>query len=151
MRTRTWAALALGLCLAVSVRADDATKKDHEKFQGTWTVVSAELNGEKLDEAITKGLKFIVKGDKFDVEGPEEVKKEYAKGTFKMEAGTTPKTIDIKVGEGDMKGETKEGIYELDGDNMKLCAKMVGKDRPSEFATKAGSEMVLLVLKREKP
>jgi uncharacterized protein (TIGR03067 family) len=151
MRTRSMAALVLGLVLALAVRADDATKKDKEKFQGTWATVSAELNGEKLNEEVVKALKFTVEGEKFDVQGPAEVLKEYAKGTFKMEATTTPRTIDITVGEGDRKGNVIEGIYEIDGDNLKICAKMVGKERPADFTTKPGSDMVSLVLKREKP
>src|SRR5260370_29034967 len=115
-------ALVLGLGLAVAARADDENKKDHEQLEGTWTTVSGEMNGDKLDDAIVKDLKFVVKGDKFEVQGPAEVLKQYAKGTFKMEATTTPKTIDITVGEGAMKGDVVEGIYEFDGDTLKMCA-----------------------------
>ena len=150
MRRRTAVVLILGLFSAVAARADEATKKDQQQFQGTWTTVSAEMNGDKLDDDIVKALKFVVKGDKFDVEGPPVVLQQYAKGTFKMEATTKPKTIDVKVGEGEMKGDVIEGIYEFDDDTLKICAKLSGKERPADFTTKAGSNMVSLVLKREK-
>jgi uncharacterized protein (TIGR03067 family) len=150
MRTRTAAVLVLGLFLAVAARADDANKKDHEQFQGTWTTISAEMNGDKLGDDLVQTLKFVVKGDKFDVDGPSVILQQYAKGTFKMEATTKPKTIDVTVGEGDMKGDVVEGIYEFDDDTLKICAKLTGKERPADFTTKAGSNMVSLVLKREK-
>jgi uncharacterized protein (TIGR03067 family) len=150
MRARTAAVLVLGLFLAVAARADDANKKDHEQLQGTWTAVRGELSGDKLDEDLVKALKFVVKGDKFDVEGPAAVLEQYAKGTFKIEATTKPKTIDITVGGGQMKGDVVEGIYEFDADTLKICAKLTGKERPADFTTKAGSNMVSLVLKREK-
>jgi uncharacterized protein (TIGR03067 family) len=151
MRTRTLAALVLGLFLAAAAgAADDATKKDQGKLQGTWQTVSGEFNGEKLDEELCKVLKFVCKGDKFEVQGPAEILNQYAKGTFKLDATTTPKTLDITIGEGDKKGDMVESIYELDGENLKVCAKLVGKERPADFTTKAGSNMVSLVLKREK-
>jgi uncharacterized protein (TIGR03067 family) len=151
MRTRTLAVAVLGLSLAVAARAaDDETKKDQDKLQGTWATVSGELNGDKLPEELIKDLKFVVKEDKFEVEGPAEVLKQYAKGTFKMDATTKPRTLDIKVGEGANKGDVVEGIYEFDADTLKVCAKLAGKERPGDFTTKAGSNMVSLVLKREK-
>jgi uncharacterized protein (TIGR03067 family) len=149
MRARTSAVLVLCLFLAAAAGADDANKKDHEQLQGTWVTVTGEMNGDKLGDDIAKDLKFVVKGDKFEVDGPAEVIKQYAKGTFKLEATTKPKTIDITVGEGAMKGDLIEGIYEFDGDTLKMCAKLTGKERPADFTTNAGSNMVSLVLKRE--
>jgi uncharacterized protein (TIGR03067 family) len=150
MRTRTLAALVLGLFLAAAAGADDATKKDLDKLQGTWQTVSGEFNGDKLDEELCKVLKFVCKGDKFEVQGPADILNQYAKGAFKLDATTTPKTLDVTIGGGDKKGDVIESIYELDGDNLKVCGKLVGKERPADFTTKTGSNMVSLVLKREK-
>ena len=41
------------------------------------------------------------------------------------------------------------GIYELKGDDLKMCVGMDG-DRPKEFATQAGINTMLFVLKRDK-
>jgi uncharacterized protein (TIGR03067 family) len=151
MRTRTLAALVLGLFLAAAAgAADDATKKDQEKLQGTWQTVSGEFNGDKLDDELCKVLKFVCKSDKFEVQGPADVLNQYAKGTFKLDATTTPKTLDITIGGGEKKGDVIECIYELDGDNLKVCGKLTGKERPADYTTKQGSNMVSLVLKREK-
>jgi uncharacterized protein (TIGR03067 family) len=42
------------------------------------------------------------------------------------------------------------GIYELNGDDLKVCLNLEGKARPTEFKTKAGDKCLLLVLKRKK-
>jgi hypothetical protein len=43
------------------------------------------------------------------------------------------------------------GIYELDGDNLKICLALPGKDRPMVFATAAENAQQLVVYKRDKP
>jgi uncharacterized protein (TIGR03067 family) len=151
MKTRAFAALGIALFIVLPARADEANKTDKEKLQGIWTTTSGEMNGEKLDEELVKSLQFVVKGDSFEVKGPEVVLNQYAKGKFKLDATTMPRTIDITVGAGSMKGDVVECIYEFDADTLKICAKLVGKARPSDYTTKAGSNMVSLVLKREKP
>jgi len=72
------------------------------------------------------------------------------KGTFSIDPGKNPKTIDIKFTEGPEKGNTSLGIYELDGEDFKLCLTVTAKDRPTEFAAKAKSGLGLETLKREK-
>ena len=43
-----------------------------------------------------------------------------------------------------------EGIYQLKDDELKICLKVLGGDRPSEFNAPEGSSIVLMVLKRNK-
>ena len=43
------------------------------------------------------------------------------------------------------------GIYQLDGDRLKICLGEPGKGRPAKFETKPGSGHKLLELKRAKP
>jgi uncharacterized protein (TIGR03067 family) len=68
-----------------------------------------------------------------------------------VDVAKKPKTIDITFTEGPEKGKTIVGIYELEGDTYKVCINVNGKERPKEFAAKAGSGHGLEVLKREKP
>jgi hypothetical protein len=57
----------------------------------------------------------------------------------------------MKFTQGPEKGNTSYGIYELAGDDWKLCLTIAGKKRPTEFAAKPKSGHGFEVLKREKP
>jgi uncharacterized protein (TIGR03067 family) len=69
----------------------------------------------------------------------------------KIDAAKKPKTIDTEVTAGDLKGNTIQGIYEIDGDTLRVCVVLPGKcERPTEFSGKAGSGCNLTIYKREK-
>ncbi len=141
---------ALVLVAGLSLAADDAKKdpldEEYAKFEGTWQIVSLEVDGMKLPAETIKDSRLIIKGKEFTM----KEKIATYKGTFTIDAGKKPKTIDLKFTEGPEKGNTSYGIYELDGDDFKLCLTITAKDRPAEFATKAKSGLGLEVLKREK-
>ncbi len=52
--------------------------------------------------------------------------------------------------DGSKKGETRKGIYLLEGDRLKICFSNED-DRPKELTAKAESEQVMYTLRREKP
>lgn len=100
---------------------------------------------------IVSKLRFEIKGDVWAVKGEDEVAKEYGKATLKLDATAKPRLIDFQIGEGSEKGAEIEGIYEWNGDDeIKICAKVLGKERPAEFASAENSRIVLMVLRREK-
>lgn len=140
--------LSLGLLLGLFANpavADD--KDDLEKLQGTWKLVSLEKDGKKQPEDAIKNFKVIIKDDKFIL---KDGNTDY-EATIKLDTAKKPKTIDLAVKDGD-KAETKKGIYQLDGDDLKLCvAGAPDGERPAEFATKPKAGVGLVVLKREKP
>jgi uncharacterized protein (TIGR03067 family) len=78
------------------------------------------------------------------------VKKEYARIKVKLDPSFDPHLIDITVGAGLQEGAKIEGINSLKDDELKICARVLGSDRPTEFDSPEGSSIVLLVLKREK-
>ena len=92
---------------------------------------------------------MVFKGDEATVEGNDRVKIQYARLTLKFDPSTTPKMLDLTVTDGSQQGAVVEGIYELKGNELRICAKVIGKERPTEFQSPAGSNVVLLVLKRE--
>jgi uncharacterized protein (TIGR03067 family) len=69
-------------------------------------------------------------------------------GDLKLDASANPKTLDLLFTAGPEKGNTALGIYELGGDDWKLCLTTRGGDRPEKFATQAGSGHALETLKR---
>jgi uncharacterized protein (TIGR03067 family) len=116
--------------------------------EGSWVVVAMEENGMKTPvEAIEKlNMKLTLKGDSYTVTMAGSV---IDKGTSKSDMQKKPITVDIKSEEGPNKGKTMLAIVELDGDTMKACYAMDGKDRPTEFSAKEGSGRALITYKKE--
>jgi hypothetical protein len=46
---------------------------------------------------------------------------------------------------------TEKGIYAIEGEELKLCLSQGGKERPDRFATRKGSDLMLIVLRRAAP
>jgi uncharacterized protein (TIGR03067 family) len=115
---------------------DEQSKNDHAALQGQWEIVSAESNGEPPPPGLLDGAKFAFSGDKLTLLGKE--------GTFELDAGKRPRQIDF------IRGKTRQiGIYELDGDSLKLCVGPAD-DRPKQFNTKPRTDHSLFILKRKK-
>ncbi len=118
---------------------ETATKSDSEAMQGAWEAVSAVNNGQEAPEQILKRMKFVFSGDRLTTN--EEV-------AFKLDPTKQPKTIEItNWNEARTKSTTDLGIYELDGDRLKICINKKGQ-RPAQFSSQKGSENSLFVLKR---
>jgi uncharacterized protein (TIGR03067 family) len=129
----------------------DAAKKELAAFQGEWKTTALTYDGKDvLADGLTP-LRFAFKGNEATIEGSDEVKKEYAKFTIKLDPATMPKSVDMTVSAGALKGTMIEGIYEVKKDEIRICAKVIGKERPTEFTSREGSSIALLVLKRVAP
>ncbi len=129
--------------------ADDKAdlEKEVRKFQGTWTFESSESGGTQLPADELKTLIVTFEGDKHTVKKGEEV---IQVGTQKIDPSKSPKTIDVTMVEGPNKGKVMLGIYEFDGDRLKVCFDPQGKKRPTEFKSAPGSEYFVNVHKRVK-
>jgi uncharacterized protein (TIGR03067 family) len=148
-----FAVVSLFAGVSLLAAADDAkkeaVKKDLEAMKGTWTVVSAERDGKKFTEEQLKDVTVT-----FDAGGKVSAQRQgqpIFEGTVKIDPTKKPKTVDAtQTSEGDNKGKTSHGIYEIEGDTMKICSAEFGKERPTEFSSKPGSGHFLRVYKREK-
>jgi uncharacterized protein (TIGR03067 family) len=136
------------LLTAADESKEDAIKKDRKKYEGTWRVVSLEINGNKSAEEDAKKITVVNKEDSrwiLQVDGQE-----ITEGTSEIDPTKKPKTIDFMPTEGEGKGKIYLGIYELGDDTRKLCYAEPGQERPTEFSAPAGSRHTLVVFKREK-
>ncbi len=129
----------------------DPAKKDLDALQGSWTSTVVTYNGKDFLAEGKSPLRFVFKGNEATIEASEAVKKEYGKIKVKLDPTTMPRVIDITVSAGVQLDAVIEGIYELKKDELRICAKVFGNERPTEFASPAGSSIVLLVLKRSEP
>lgn len=149
-----WMTMLVGLLVA----ADDtktAQATDRERLQGTWVVVSAEMKGQPFE--VLKGSKIVFSGETVTFKAKEQE----GKGTFAIDPAAKPRAIDLSKSGEDGKKETDAGVYQLDGDELKLCLGGVkkqrtfpdgkedstGSKRPTGFDSRQG---VLLILKRER-
>jgi uncharacterized protein (TIGR03067 family) len=147
-------ALVLFTVAAGYVPADDKDD-DAKKIQGTWVVDPSTFKGiedkETLKEVLKEAewIRFIFEGDTFTMKhppGPPPFEKgREEKGGYRLDPTKNPKQIDLI--------DSARGIYELDGDTLKLCWDQRGKDngRPTKFAWDKDKDTVhYYVLKREK-
>jgi uncharacterized protein (TIGR03067 family) len=115
-----------------------AVGDDAKEIQGTWKVVSLAVDG-KPETDVTQ---FAIGGGKMTpLDGPSLEDS----AQYRLDSTAAPKRIDLIVPEG-----TVHGIYSLASDDLKMClVDKPGAARPEEFGSKAGSGMVMLVLKRQ--
>jgi uncharacterized protein (TIGR03067 family) len=133
------------LMFSTTLAQDDAAKKDLDRLQGVWQVVSMEIDGKVAPADEFKGLNLTFKGNKASqlINGKNE------EASIKLDPSKKPKAIDMTPLIGPDKGMTIVGIYSIEGDNLRICIAKAGVDRPSEF--KGGKGVVFFVLKRHKP
>ena len=130
------------LSLASPGFPQDAAAKERDKLQGTWQFLRQEYDGTDENSGESK---LVIAGDKMalkDKQGAKSI-------TWKIDPAKQPKTIDLTM---DVNGKALQltGIYQLDGDTLKICASEAGQARPTEFASPKGSRLTLFVLKRLK-
>jgi uncharacterized protein (TIGR03067 family) len=139
----------------LTVGADDP-QDEAGRLQGTWAVVSAD--GIEATEEALKQAKVIIRRETIRLMEPDRDKekgalREKEKAMFKLDPSQKPKAIDLTK---DPQGPiTLRGIYELDGDTIKLVTRREGP-RPTEILTKRrpnkseDDDLMIMVLKKEK-
>src|SRR5262249_49853447 len=132
---------ALGAGAELETKANPAI----EKLQGTWRLVTLEVEGMPVGPEALKGSRIVVKGDTFTAIGMGAI---YG-GVLKVDESHTPKTLDMVFTEGPEKGNTSLAIYEVDGDHWKICLGLTNKTRPERFVSAPGSGHALETLERE--
>jgi uncharacterized protein (TIGR03067 family) len=126
--------------------SEEAVKKDRKRIQGTWRVVSLEINGNKAGDNDAKKITVVNQTDgtwTIRVDGNQ-----VNKGTSEINPTKKPRTIDFSVTEGQGAGKRYVGVYELGEKTRKLCFVEAGRDRPADFSAPAGSERILVTFER---
>jgi uncharacterized protein (TIGR03067 family) len=143
MRSCLFTLLTAVFLLGVATANDDA-KDDREKIQGTWWAVSAEDSGRKATGEAVKNIKWVITEDKITQCFGEKTKE----FSYQLNATKKPRWIDLTEID-----RTTPGIYELNGDNLKVCFPEGGKgERSTAFESKPNSvNDILITLNREQP
>ena len=131
--------------LAAADAGDDVAKKDLEKFQGNWQLISMERDGKKTPDDDAKKITLTIPGDKFVLRKDAVI---ISEGTMTLDSTKKPKEIDEAITTGPNKGKVFSAIFEIDDDQHRICFAAAGKDRPTAFSSSSGQ--LLQVWKREK-
>jgi uncharacterized protein (TIGR03067 family) len=147
------ALVSAGLALSAGAETNQKTtaNKELKKLAGTWEVVSVESNGRKAADDEIRGLAYVFEASvkwKLQKDGQTQ-----AEGTLTIDATKEPPRIDYKIVTSiseESKGKSSLGIYELDGDRLKVCRTWPDNDqRSSQFAAAAASKCILTEFKRK--
>src|SRR5262245_37701540 len=119
MRIKAVVLLAVVFASAGVVAGGDA-EADLERFQGSWSGVSAKKGGMDVPEGDIMNLRVIFSGEKITISFGEDKSIE---GTFKLDPSKKPKHMDVTIM--DKKGQ---GIYRFKkGGMLEVCAAEEGE------------------------
>jgi uncharacterized protein (TIGR03067 family) len=140
------AVIALFAC-AITVRADD--KDELKKLEGEWQVIETVFGGTEVPPGKGAPEKATIKNGKLTGIGAEV--------TLATDATKKPKWLNMTFTR-DGKEQTINAIYELTGDELKICMPLAPKKgekavfenkRPEGFDTKDKPEMMLKMTRKK--
>lgn len=131
--------------MASAALSNVVADSDEDELQGEWLLASIEVQGKTLPATAGKGGSIV-----FDKDGKVILKdpgKADKIGKYKINAGNEPKQIDLT---GLKDGEAMQGIYEFDGDKLKMAFSAQGAKgkRPRDYK---GDKVLVTHWKRQKP
>jgi uncharacterized protein (TIGR03067 family) len=135
-------------CLVIVCRPGPAAGPT-DALQGVWVAQSLESEGKKAPaDGLTK-MRFTFKGDKLLIRGNFKDDRE-EECPFTVDNTQSPKHLNFTPPK-----EKKPilAIYEIKGDELTVCLRHASSTdgRPTTFATKPDSKLVLIVFKKQKP
>ncbi len=145
-------ALALpALIVAAPVPKDKEKVKDDDAILGTWKIEKFDTGGAKdaPPKEVVDNIRFIFEKDGVlrMTGGPGG---EAMNGGFKLDSAAKVKTLDLTMTRPGEKPEAMLGLYELDGDTLKLClTNGPNKVRPAEIKAD-GKDTAVIIFTRVK-
>jgi uncharacterized protein (TIGR03067 family) len=131
----------LSVVILFAVHGSSSAADHASTIEGRWEIVSVEFAG-----TVVPGLEgsALVLGDgKKTLTLPDG---RVENGTYQLDSDSRPAQIDSTT---ESKDGVEKGIYVLEGDTLKLCLASGGGARPREFVTSAGTDQLLIVLRRD--
>ncbi len=111
---------------ACQIFTEPARMTDLEKWQGNWVEAACELNGENVVFSDQRPRSSrTIEGNRSFVSDENGVIDALV---FRLIPGQTPKAIDVRVTRGQDAGQRTVGIYQIDGDNLKICWAIAGNN-----------------------
>ena len=155
-------ALVLGVMgMTVTLTAAEANPKpadDLAGVQGYWKPLQCEyqgvpqIPGEVMSQVTVVFDKteyhLYFKDKEPDKDGKPRVYR-LALANIALDQSTSPKSITFEFAEGPFKGQKRHGIYEIAGNQLKMCYGPTDKPKPATFSAPTGSGLFLEVWARQ--
>ncbi|MDB5340822.1 MAG: hypothetical protein JWN70_6441 [Planctomycetaceae bacterium] len=135
--------------LAADAPISENAKQDLKQLEGTWNLVSAQRDGKATPADEVKKTRISFRGNQFEFPDAADIGTSQ-KGTLQLDPSKKPKWMDSTATTDAGKGSVSLGLYEISGDDYKVCFAPPGKPRPQEFVSKPGSGAILQIWKRAK-
>ena len=134
---------------ATAPAGDDTAKKDLAQMQGVWNVTELVEKGEKLPAKDLTPVKVVILASKMTLTDNGVFREEI---TLKFNATTQKiKAIDFVYTKGPNTGKSERGIYEINGDTIKICVNETQNGgRPVAFVSTKNNGCSVAVLQRVK-
>jgi len=129
-----------GFLVALALTACSSIPTTSSRLVGQWEPVSAELGGQELPVTSFGGAILRLTADTYDFAGD--------KGTYAVLSTSPPAKMDIHGQEGPNAGRAIQAIYELTGEQLTVCYQLGAGERPSDFTSAQGSQILLVRYKR---
>src|SRR4051812_33882127 len=124
--------LALLFVAAIAAHAADVPGVP-EALQGTWALVGFVEEGSAAPAEMLEGARVVFSSNGMVIISPDATEKtEY---TISVDTTRSPRAINLTRLEGSFAGQATNGIYELEGTTLRICAALrPGLARPAKFA-----------------
>jgi uncharacterized protein (TIGR03067 family) len=139
--------MVLVLLTAALLGGGDPAPTDLDRLQGTWALVSMETEGHDVAPDDFKNWTAAYEQNRVVLRDGDRVRR---RGIVTLNSGRKPKAINTWDQDGPYEDQTVPGIYELEGDTLKLCFARPGQERPKEFTTKSGTAFLFCIYKKQK-
>lgn len=120
---------------------------DLDKLQGYWKPLQCDYEGKaQMPTEIMKQVTVVFDKseyhlyfkDKEDKNGKPVILR-LALANVTLDETTSPKTITFEFADGQLKGKKSHGIYEVAGNQLKMCYGPIEKPKPAKFESPANS------------
>jgi uncharacterized protein (TIGR03067 family) len=140
-----------------SVGAEPKPADDLAALQGNWKPLHCEFEGvSQMSPEVMKQVTVVFDKNEYylyfkdkDAEGQPKALV-LALLTVTLDPATSPKSISFEFKDGPYKGQKRHGIYELAGNQLKMCYGPGDKPKPTEFKAPPSSGLFLETWARQK-
>ncbi len=113
-------------------------------IDGTWIPRTAVIGGRDLPRESLATMTLTLAGGEYTARVGEVTDR----GSVRVDASRSPAWMDIKGLEGPNAGKTFLAICEKQGDDLRICYDLSGRDRPRSFSSEAGTQRFLVTYRR---